>query len=283
MDVLGSQLPERRRSPGQFHPHCERQVRLFPVFLRAFQETQFKFNYLKLKINNSRVFVKFSMTGAFAYQLSSLYFPRQTRSNHNQTNSFRGKSMKKLLLAGVVGGVIMFVWAMLYWAVLGIGSSSMKNTVDETAVAATLKSNLGPQGVYVLPSMPASQSPADMDAHMKKYEAGPIAMIIYNPSGADPMMTGQLIGGLILNILTCLVAAWFLSRSTASTSSYFSRVAFCGMFGILVSLASHLLNWNWMGYPLDYITKWIVDCVIGFILAGLGIAAFIKPARQSAS
>jgi hypothetical protein len=38
-----------------------------------------------------------------------------------------------------------------------------------------------------------------------------------------------------------------------------------------------------MGYPLDYITKWIVDCVIGFILAGLGIAAFIKPARQSAS
>lgn len=185
--------------------------------------------------------------------------------------------MKKIVMAGVAGGVIMFIWAMLYWAVLGIGSSSMQNTLDENAVASALKANLGSRGVYVLPSMPASQNQADMDAHMKKYEAGPIAMIIYNPSGADPMMTGQLIGGLILNILTCMVAAWFLSRSTASTSSYFSRVAFCGMFGILVSLASHLLNWNWMGYPMDYISKWIVDCVIGFILAGLGIAAIVKP------
>jgi hypothetical protein len=119
-----------------------------------------------------------------------------------------------------------------------------------------------------------------MDAYAKKYEAGPVAMIIYNPMGSSLMMPGQMAVGLLLNILSAMVAAWFLSRSTATTSSYFARVTFCGVFGILISLSAHLVTWNWMGYPLDYVTKWIADSVIGWTLTGLGIAAIVKPSKE---
>jgi len=187
--------------------------------------------------------------------------------------------MKKNLLAGLVGGLIMFAWGFIYWGLTGAGASTVKNTLNDDAMAAALRTNLTDRGVYVVPSRPATMDQAAMDLYTKKYEQGPIALIIYDPMGSHLMTPGQMIGGFLLGVLACCVAAWFLSRSTATTSTYFARVAFCGMFGILISLSTHLVNWNWMGYPLDYVTKWIADSVIGWLLAGLGIAAIVKPPK----
>jgi hypothetical protein len=109
-----------------------------------------------------------------------------------------------------------------------------------------------------------------------KYARGPVGMVIYDPAGTSPMMPGQMIVGFINGVLSAMLAAWLLSRSTAASSTYFSRVAFCGALGIFASLVTHVVNWNWMGYPLGFTTGLITDAVVGWMLAGLGIGSIVK-------
>jgi uncharacterized membrane protein YeaQ/YmgE (transglycosylase-associated protein family) len=190
--------------------------------------------------------------------------------------------MKKTITGGIVGGIILFVWGAIAWTVLPLHKPSTHSMANEDAVISALRASGGEKGMYFLPAMPEGAGP-EHDAWMQKFKQGPLAMINYNPVGADPMMPGQFIAGLIINLIAGFLAAWFLSRSTAEGSSYLSRVIFCGMLGIFASFSSHLLAWNWLYFPLDYTTAMVADTVIGWLLAGLGIAAIVKTPKMATS
>lgn len=186
--------------------------------------------------------------------------------------------MKKTILGAVVGGFILFMWSVLAWVILPFNQQSIHKIPNEDFVITALQFNLPDKGLYLFPKRPGmSGDQASMDTWEQKTKRGPIGIIIYNPMGADPMMPSQMVVGLILDILTALVITWFLLRSTAAASSYIARVSYCGMFGIFVSAFTHLMNWNWMGYPADFTFTLIIDGIVGCLLAGLGIAAIVKP------
>ena len=190
--------------------------------------------------------------------------------------------MKKIVIGGCVGGIILFFWGWMAWTILPLHDASVRPIENEDRVTEVLSSNLGVHGVYKYPSMPreedvsAEEQQLSLDDWAKKYQRGPIGMIIYDPRGNDPTMSSQMLSGFVIDLLSAMLAVWLLSRSTAFTASFFSRVAYCGMLGILISVFSHLTNWNWLGYPLDYTTAMITDTVVGWLLAGLGIAAIVK-------
>ena len=184
--------------------------------------------------------------------------------------------MKRILIAGIVGGLIMFVWGILANAVIPLHTPSQHSIPNEDAVVTALQTNLSAPGVYLFPGMPADRQQSTMDAYIQKYKRGPLGMIIYRPEGADPLMIGQMITGLILALISGILAAWFLSRSTAMMSKYLSRVIYCGMLGVFVTFFIHLNDWNWYYYPLDFTTANIADTLISWLLAGLGIGAIIK-------
>jgi hypothetical protein len=183
--------------------------------------------------------------------------------------------MKKLLISAVIGGIALFIWGWLAW-ILPIHTGSMHTISNEEAVVTAMQVNMEQRGVYVFPGMPPSADQAATDEWKQKYEEGPVGMIIYDPEGSSPMNPSQMIVGLIISMLSAFFVSWFLSRSTAAASTYIARVAYCGMLGIFVSVSVHMVNWNWMGYPLDYTVAWIIDTVIGWLIAGLAIGAVIK-------
>jgi hypothetical protein len=41
-------------------------------------------------------------------------------------------------------------------------------------------------------------------------------------------------------------------------------------------------NWIWMHFPADYVFTVVADLTIGWTLAGLAIAAMVKPASAAA-
>ncbi len=190
--------------------------------------------------------------------------------------------MKNQLLGGVVGGVILFVWGALVWAVLPLHTHWMKTPANEDAVLAAMKSSLGETGVYYLPAMPPkdNKTPAEYEALQKeqqrKMEAGPAAMVVFQPAGMPAMSAFRIVFGLLISFLSAFLASWLLARSTAFSAGYIARVAFCGVLGVFIAAAIHLVNYNWMGYPGDYTVAMIVDTVGGWILAGLGIAAIVR-------
>ncbi|MBS4027079.1 MAG: hypothetical protein KGZ58_00460 [Ignavibacteriales bacterium] len=184
--------------------------------------------------------------------------------------------MKKTILAAVLGGVTLFIWGFLSWAVLDLHGGTMRGLSNEDEVRAFMKSNFPQSSVYIIPkTMDGSE------ATMKKYQEGPIATVIYQAEGQNPAMPSQMVIGLLTNILFAWLAAWFLSRSTAFAESYFSRVTFVGMLGIFTAFFQHITNWNWMAYPTDYSVVMIADNILAMFLAGLVIAVFVKPDTAS--
>ncbi len=192
--------------------------------------------------------------------------------------------MKKTLLGGIVGGIILFVWSFLAWTVLPLHTPAMREIQNEDAIISSLKPALPTKGVYMLRHNPGmSADNTARDAWNERIKQGPTGMIFYDPNGSDPMMIEQMAAGLIIDILSALVVAWLLTRSTAQTASYLTRVMFCGIFAIFATLFDYLTMWNWMGYPADFTTGLIVDALIAWLLAGLGIAAIVKaPKAQTA-
>ncbi len=191
--------------------------------------------------------------------------------------------MKQITIAGLVGGVILFIWSFMAWVILPINEPHLHQIANEDAVISTLQSQLTDHGVYALRKGPGmSGDKASMDMWQEKMRQGPTGLIIYNPQGTDPMMSSQMIIGFILDILSAGFIAWFLSRSTALTAPYFTRVMYCAMFGLFVSVFTHLMNWNWMGFPADFTHGLILDGILGCLLAGLGIGAIVKPPKETA-
>ena len=185
--------------------------------------------------------------------------------------------MKKSIIGGIVGGVILFIWSFLAWVIMPLHEPTLHQITNEDAAISALQSHLDKRAVYVFPKNPGmAADKAASEAWTEKVKRGPSGLIVYEPSGTNPMMPGQMLIGLILDILAAWVACWFLARSIALNAPYIARVAYCGMFGIFVSVFSHLMAWNWMGFPVDYTSAMIIDSMLSWVLAGLGIAAVVK-------
>jgi hypothetical protein len=189
----------------------------------------------------------------------------------------------RMLMAGVLGGVILFLWGFLAWVVLPVHKPTMHEIPGQDSLIAALHSALPQKGVYPFPSMSMkSPSPEETKQWEERYRKGPIGMIVYDPAGSEPMMPKQMAIGFIINIISAFFVAWFLARSTAMQASYLKRVAYCGMYGIFIVAASTLVMWNWFGEPGDWVTGLIIDNIVGWALAGFGIAALMKPSSTAA-
>lgn len=191
--------------------------------------------------------------------------------------------MKKTLLGSLAGGVVLFVWGFFAWTVLPLHDGSFRSLPNTDQVIPALQNNITEDGLYYFPGMPEEtpemsdeQRQSNMDAWMEKHKQGPVGMIVYHPQGMDPMMAGQFVWGFIIFLISAFIASWFLSRSTAVTSSYLSRVAYCGMLGVFVSFVSYISNMNWLYMPMDHTTAMVADTIIGWLLAGLAIGGIVK-------
>ena len=184
--------------------------------------------------------------------------------------------MKKTLLAGIFGGLVLFIWGFLSWALLGLHDGTMRSIPNEDEVAAVLKQNITEKSMYLFPGRPAGKSDAEMKMYEEKYKAGPVVLMAYDPAGSDMAMTSQMIVGLLIVIFCAWLVAWILSRSTAIAESYFSLVTFVSVLGLLGTAYHDLINWNWMGFPFDYSIVNVADSIFAWLLAGLVIAKFVK-------
>jgi hypothetical protein len=186
--------------------------------------------------------------------------------------------MKTSVIAGIVGGIILFLWSFLAWVVLPLHTATMHPISDENAAINALGPLLTSKAVYDMPHDPGMRGgQAAMDAYTKKVERGPTGMIIYDPQGADPMMGKQMFMGILLDFLTAFLAAWMLASSLLLSAPYMTKVMYFVMIGVLISVSQHLAYWNWMRFPTDWTLAQIVDTIVGWTLAGLGIAALVKP------
>jgi len=189
--------------------------------------------------------------------------------------------MKRILLAGILGGLTLFVWLYVAHELLGLGEMGVGEIPNEGVVLSAMRGAIPEAGFYIFPGVglgpkaTGEQRRAAMPEYMKKYEQSPHGVLVYHPA-SGPFQFGTALGReFALNVLQALLAAWLISIA-ASVRGYSARVGVVVVAGVLVAISTNVEYWNWYAFPGNYVAGYMTTQIVGFVLAGLVIAAFVK-------
>jgi hypothetical protein len=185
--------------------------------------------------------------------------------------------MKRVLFGGLIGSVIMFVWGAIYHMAIPISMSGLSPLPNEAFVLTALKASIPEPGLYFYPGADMSQpmTPEATAAWEAKLKAGPVGLILYNPTGSEPMSITQLLGELGADILAALIVAMIIANLPGSYMRRALMVASLGLFTWFTLSLSYLI---WYRFPAGHIIAEGLDQVVGWTLVGLVLGKIIKPA-----
>jgi hypothetical protein len=161
---------------------------------------------------------------------------------------------------------------------LPIGTMGIREISGEDKVIAAVKDTIHEPGFYFIPGrdMSKPQSKSEEEAYTAKIKQGPAGMMVIHPEGSDNMSPRQLLTELGSSIVAAFLAALVLTQVRAGYLGRVLVVTLMGLFGFVSILVSF---WNWYGFPTDFTIGAALDEIVGWFLAGLVLAAIIRPAK----
>ncbi len=186
---------------------------------------------------------------------------------------------RPLLIGGLVGGVVLFVWGAVSWMVLPWHNMTLNTFTNEDHVASVLNANTPNSGVYVYPGEAHEAGLSDDEqakAHeraMEKMKQGPFVFVSYNKGGVASMATPMMFGFLNQVLVALLITGLLLCTKI---SCYWSRVGFVVGVTFTAGVLCHVPYWNWWGFSAGYTAIMIADLIVAGLLLGLVLAKIIK-------
>ncbi len=185
--------------------------------------------------------------------------------------------VKRVLLGGILGGILVFNWGYVAHMVLPLGEMACHQIPDEAAVISTVRTTIKEPGFYLFPGIETSKHPSEseMQAWQEKAKKGPVGVLIVRPQGGEgmtPLTLGTEFG---TNIVSALLAALVLSQVRAG-ASYWTRVGLVTLMGLFAFVTVIVPYWNWYSFPADFVTSEVIEHTVGWLLAGLVMAAIVR-------
>jgi len=185
---------------------------------------------------------------------------------------------KRVIIGGIAGGIILFMWGFLSWVVLDLHSETILEHEGTMALIENGKDVLPHEGVYYFPPRPSNrEDTAAMEVWMEAHRQGPVGMIFWQPVGDEPMSVTNLAQGLLLEIGMVMLAGVLLALALPSLPTYGNRLLFVTGLGLFVVLAARMSDWVFMGFPTRYTASIALGGVVSWVLVGLVLAGIVKP------
>jgi hypothetical protein len=189
----------------------------------------------------------------------------------------------KILLAGMLGGIAMFVWTSIAHMALALGEAGIREIPNESAVLGAMQSNMGEQtGLYVFPGPGIGKNATREEKneamkHMgEKMASNPSGILMYNAAGRR-FTLGKWLGVEFGKELLEAILVVFLLAQTRIVS-FAGRVGFVLVAGILAAISTNVSYWNWYGFSGVYTASYMFTQIVGFFLVGI-VAALLLPKR----
>ena len=188
--------------------------------------------------------------------------------------------MVRKLVAGILGGLAFFAWSSIAHVATGLGETGFQEIPNEQAVVSCMKANITADGLYFipgtgLPNPTHSQRMAAMQQKAAQHYVGPGGILVYHPAQSLELHPGQLLTELGTNIVQVLLAVWLLGQT--SLSSFAARWRFVTAAGVLAAISTNISYWTFYGFPGNYTLAYMCVIAMGFVFAGLVVAAMVKP------
>ena len=110
-------------------------------------------------------------------------------------------SATRIILAGILGGIAMFIWSSIAHMALPLGKTGIKELPNQQAIFAALQAGLGDKGgLYLFPGLGVGDNPTKEQAseamkHInERMAANPSGVLVYHPTGTQPFSFGKFLG-----------------------------------------------------------------------------------------
>ena len=194
--------------------------------------------------------------------------------------------MNKTILAGILGGIVMFIWTAIAHMFLPLGDAGISQigADNEATLLDAMKTSLGERrGLFIFPGTnlgpnPTHQEKNDAMKQMADKEAkGPSGILMYHPT--RPFTLGKWLGiEFVTELLEACLVVGLLAQTRLTT--FAGRVTFVTTAGILAAITTNVSYWNWYGFPKRYTVSYMFIEVVGFFLIGV-VAALVLPKQTS--
>ena len=180
--------------------------------------------------------------------------------------------MKKLWIAALVGGIIIFAWQTLSWTALNLHRASQEYTPNQDTILTFLNQQFSGDGSYMLPNYPPGTPYEEMEKTMSSRAGKPWMQIQYHKE-LNVKMGLSIYRGLLTDIVIVAMLCWILMKMTGAG---FGKIFMACLFtGIIIFLNSPYTIHIW--YPKADINAHLMDAVISWGLCGLWLGWYLKP------
>jgi len=188
--------------------------------------------------------------------------------------------MKKFTIATIVGALIIFIYSAMSWMISPLHTRTFHYTPKQDSIMSVLNHSSLSDGAYLMPSADnRTASPFDskyraaVENNMKTNANKPYAVIFYGMSkDMDPM---QYVIGILLDLFAVMFAVVIFAMAKDKLTTFFMRWWLFLVIGFIITLNSHLVEFNWMQYPWHYIKGMVVDTIMEWGLCGAWLAWYL--------
>jgi len=192
----------------------------------------------------------------------------------------------RIVLAGVLGGIVMFVWTSIAHMALPLGEAGIGEIPNESVVLSAMQSSMEDKtGLYIFPGLGVGKNATReekndaMKQMQQRIAANPSGILMYHPPGRQFAFGKSLAVEFSTEVLQAILVIWLLAQTRIG--SFAGRVGFVLVAGILASITTNVSYWNWYGFPGVYTASYMLIEIVGFLFVGV-IAALVLRKRNPA-
>jgi len=187
----------------------------------------------------------------------------------------------RILVGGILGGIVMFVWTSIAHMALPLGEAGISEIPNESVVLGAMQSSISDKtGLYIFPGLGVGknatreQKNEAMKEMQQRIAANPSGILMYHPPGRPFAFGKSLAVEFSTEVLQAILVIWLLAQTRIG--SFGGRVGFVLMAGILAAITTNVSYWNWYGFPGVYTASYILIEIIGFALVGVVAALLLR-------
>ncbi len=190
----------------------------------------------------------------------------------------------RIILAALFSAIAMFFWGFVFWSVSGAAYQMMSPLPEkaEADIAAVLRRDKVPSGVYVYP-MPAEAEDAELAKELAElHEAGPRFQLAHKLEGAPMMAPGVMAMGFGHMFVIALLASLVTAFSLPALGTFGRRFGFVLLVALVGVLWSHPGDVIWWYHSPAYCLGQIVYGGVSGLLLAAVVAGIVRRPSESA-